>query len=414
MTREMTIKIVLCDTPDGLAAVQYFLMRTAPDIQVEVTTEALRSVELAARTQPDVVVTEITLEGLGGDELVKRLRASAPASRIVCWTSSTDPRDMAKVLAAGASGYVIREEGTEELLRAIRAAADGGVQLSPGAASMVAGTLGDALAEMEGMRAELNGLRDAMEQGTSAKADFLANISHELRTPVTVAKGIAYVLRNRDIAEDERLEFIQQLQSSLDKLMMMVDEMITIAELERGTLELNISELDLAPLIRQAVDEVGRMYPNVGIDSQIPDSLPSHADPARIGGVIREILDNACRYSPEGERVEIRARGLDEGPVVSVTDKGQGMNREVANQAFDQPFSTGEATLRKERSGVGVGLHLARQLVVEHGGILWADPIPSGGTRVSFCLPAREGEHLRKPPALGEPSGQPAPSSASS
>jgi K+-sensing histidine kinase KdpD len=68
------------------------------------------------------------------------------------------------------------------------------------------------------------------------------------------------------------------------------------------------------------------------------------------------------------------------------------MQRTVASQAFAQPFSTGEAVLRKEKAGVGVGLHLARQLIVQHGGILWTDPIPSGGTRVSFCIPAHRGE----------------------
>jgi len=394
----MPIKIVICDTPDDLAAVQYFIMKTTRDIEMEVTTDSLRSVEIAARTQPDVVVTELTMQGLGGAELVKRLRASAPASRIVCWTGSTDPRLAAQVLAAGASGYVVKEEGHDELMRAVRQAADGGVLLSPGAASMVAGTLGDALAELDALREELAGIKVRMEEGTAAKADFLANISHEVRTPVTVAKGIAYVLRNREIADDERLEFIDQLQTSLDKLMMMVDEIITIAELERGTLELNVVQLDLAPLVRQAVDEIGRQYPSVAVDQQIPPSLPAYADASRIAGVIREILDNACRYSPDGRHVEIRARGLDEGVVVSVTDHGQGMHRDVTTQAFDQPFSTGEATLRKEKAGVGVGLHLAHQLIVEHGGIMWADPLPSGGTRVSFCLPAREGERIVTPP----------------
>ena len=82
-----------------------------------------------------------------------------------------------------------------------------------------------------------------------------------------------------------------------------------------------------------------------------------------------------------------------------MTDRGQGCDRGVASQAFDQPFSTGEATLRKEKAGVGVGLHLARQIVFEHGGILWTDPVPSGGTRVSFSSRPTRGERLTGPPA---------------
>ncbi len=266
--------------------------------------------------------------------------------------------------------------------------------VSARAAALVGGTLGEALDDRERLSMQLAEIEETTRQGTAAKADFLSNISHELRTPVTVAKGIAYVLRNRHIPDGEWEEFIQQLQASLDKLMMMVDEIITIAELERGTLELDIAQLDLAPLLRHAADEIGRQYPDLEIQRIFPDTLPAYADPARIGEVVREILDNGCRYSPDDHPVELRARALDEGVVVTVTDRGQGMQRTVASQAFAQPFSTGEAVLRKEKAGVGVGLHLARQLIVQHGGILWTDPIPSGGTRVSFCIPSQRGETL--------------------
>jgi signal transduction histidine kinase len=217
---------------------------------------------------------------------------------------------------------------------------------------------------------------------------------------VTVAKGIAYVLKNPVVEDQERVEFIDQLTTSLDKLMMMVDELITIAELERGTLEMEPSHTDLAPLLRHVCDEIGRQYPMVVIEREVPETLPAYADPSRIAEVARQLLDNACRYSPPDRPVEVSARGLDEGCVVMVTDRGQGMLRDVTTQAFDQPFSTGEATMRKEKAGVGVGLHLARQLILGHGGILWTDPIPSGGTRVSFCLPAHPGERFTAPPQL--------------
>jgi signal transduction histidine kinase len=133
--------------------------------------------------------------------------------------------------------------------------------------------------------------------------------------------------------------------------------------------------------------------------AQIADRLDAIADAARVGNVVRELLDNACRYSPPGRAVELVARVLSEGVVVAITDRGEGLDRAVAMQAFEHAFSTGEGTLRKEKAGVGVGLHLARQVVVEHGGIMWTDPLPGGGTRVSFCIPSHEGAHLAAPPA---------------
>ena len=85
----------------------------------------------------------------------------------------------------------------------------------------------------------------------------------------------------------------------------------------------------------------------------------------------------------------------------SITDRGAGMERETAARAFAEPFTAGEEILRKERAGAGVGLHMARQLVVQHGGIMWADPLPAGGTRVSFCLPHHVGERVTRQPELG-------------
>jgi signal transduction histidine kinase len=396
----MGASVLVCDAADEVAFLQYHLLKEAPDLVVDVTSDPFRAVETAARSRPDVVTVDLGLDGaLDGAELIRRICASTPGTRVIARAISRDPIAVADALGAGAAGYVLREEGPDALLVAVRAALTGAVVLSPTLTIPFGTEVGRlALAERT-LSAELDDVRSSVSQGTSAKADFLANISHELRTPVTVAKGIAYVLRNPSVPPEEREQFLGQLQASLDKLMGIVDEIITIAELERGTFELEITPTDLAPLIRHAIDEVAREYPQIPIDAAVPEELRLVADGVRVGGVVRELLDNACRYSPSGGRVELAARMLDEGVVVSVTDRGEGLDRTLAMKAFEQPFSTGEATLRKEKAGVGVGLHLARQIVVEHGGVMWSDPLPGGGTRVSFCVPLNEGERLAVPPA---------------
>jgi signal transduction histidine kinase len=396
----MPTTVLLCDTPDEVSLLQYHLLREAPDLVVEVTTDAVRAVDAVVRARPDVVVCEPDLDALAPGELIRRLRATSPTTKIVARSAFADADRVATALGAGASAFLTKAEPHEAVVAAIRSVGGGAVVLSPVAAMV----LGDELAAMTGrireLEAELADLKDDVSAGSTAKADFLANISHELRTPVTVAKGIAYVLRNPTVPEVERVQFLEQLQGSLDKLMAIVDEVITMSELEKGTFSLELAPTDLAPLVRHAVDEVSRQYPSQSIEAQVPDTLSAVADGAKIGGVVRELLDNACRYSPPEHPVEVVARILNEGVVVSVTDHGEGLDRSVASKAFEQPFSTGEGILRKEKAGVGVGLHLARQIVVEHGGIMWADPLPGGGTRVSFCLPAHAGERLSVPPAI--------------
>jgi signal transduction histidine kinase len=392
------MKVLLCDTADEVTRLQYGLLAHDPDLEIQVTTVAPRAVELAARMQPDVVVTELAMEELRGSELVVRLRDSAPVSRVFGWTRLRDPARIARILMAGAAGYLLKEDGVDEAARAIHMTGVGGVVLSRSAAALIGQDLADALGRVSELEGELVELRQQMQEGTVAKADFLSNISHELRTPLTVAKGISHVLKSADVPEEERAKFLAQLADSIDKLASMVDEIIEISELERGTFDLDIQYVDLSPVIAYAVADIGERYPNVPILTRVPEFLGALADGERVAGVIRELLENACRYSPEGKTVDIRARVMDEGIVISVLDHGQGLGRDVAQRSFEQPFSTGEAILRKEKAGVGVGLHLSRQLIVRHGGILWTDPVPAGGTRVSFCLPSRAGTRFAEPP----------------
>ncbi len=396
----MSTRVLLCDTAEGLAQLQYALLKSGDDLQTDVVTDGVRAVESAARTQPHVVVAEIGLDGLAGAELVRRLIATVPEARVICWTTLPSPFTAAEMLGVGASGYLLKEDGPESVARAIAPVLGGNVVISPRIAEQIGARFGQAVRHEREMESALADTSEQLDLLTSAKAEFLANVSHELRTPVTVAKGIAYVLKHRGIPDEEREEFLEKLESSLEKLMTLVDELLTIAELDRGTLLLQLVETDLAPIIRHVSDDMGRRYPTVEIRQELQERLPAVVDQGRISEVVRQLLDNACRYSPEGGAVHVRARTLDEGVVVSVTDHGEGMAREIAIQAFNQPFSTGEEILRKERSGIGLGLHMARQLILQHGGVIWADPLPAGGTRVSFCLPDVPGGRLTEPPAL--------------
>lgn len=390
----MSTKVVLCDAPDGLARLQYALITSGADMDIEVVTEGLKAIEVCARVRPDVVVVSTGLPGLSGSELVRRLLATVPDAAVVCWAEDASSVPVAELLGAGAVAYVSKEDGPEAVLRAMRTVRAGSIALSPRVAAQLAERLEGESERTTDLESALENVAEELDSLTTAKADFIANVSHELRTPVTIAKGIAYVLRNPDLGEGERAEFIEQLEASLEKLIALIDEMLAVADMDRGTLSLEVEEVDLAPVLRQIAQDVGRRYDAVPLEVEVPKRLVGAADPIRFTEIVRQLLDNACRFSPAGEPVMLKGRAMDEGTLVSVTDRGEGLTREVASKAFDEPFTAGEEILRKERAGAGVGLHLARQLVIEHGGIMWADPLPAGGTRVSFVIPARPGAQV--------------------
>jgi signal transduction histidine kinase len=291
------------------------------------------------------------------------------------------------MIRAGAAGYLLKEDGPAEVIRSLAAVLDGGSVVSP----KIAGQLFARFAEGLHRERELGrALADAtmkVQEVTHAKAEFLANVSHELRTPVTIVKGIAHLLRDQRLSPEDEGEFLNKMDNAIDRLTGLVEEILSIADLDRGTVDFSVTRTDLSAMVHDVCDRVGRRYPLVHMERDIPDTMFAVVDPARISEAVAQLVDNACRYSPSTAGVRVRMRAQDEGVVFSVTDAGMGLSREVASLAFQEPFVTGEEVMRKERAGVGLGLHLARRLILLHGGILWADPLPAGGTRVSFCIP---------------------------
>jgi signal transduction histidine kinase len=403
------MRILLCDRGGVLAEFQRRLRDAAPDLELEVETDPVRAVEAAGRSDLSAIVTEIDLDGLGGAELVSRFRRAAPEVPVICWSGDHASDIVLAVLGAGATGFLLKSEEPATIAQAVRTVAAGAGTISADVAHQLAEHASAArLHELE-MEDVLARASSEVEKMTTSKAEFLANISHELRTPATIAKSIGQVLATREVDEATRTEFLGQLQESLDKLMGIVEGILTIAESDRGQLELHLDATDLVPLLETAVSTVRARYPAITVEPTFPRELVAVADQERIADVIAHLLDNACRYSPEGGTVDVRGRTMAEGVVVIITDRGEGMQRQVLSRAFDEPFSTGEATLRKERAGAGLGLHLARKLIVEHGGVIWADPLPSGGTRVSFCLPEHAGIAVPASVANGSSSTPAAP-----
>jgi signal transduction histidine kinase len=349
--------------------------------------DGYRALELAERTHPAAVVARGTLPGPGPVELVARLKGVSPHSDVLVLLEESQVGQAGAMLRAGADALVLGEPHPGYLGWALGQVAQGGVVLDPRIARRLAGSMAEmSLREREWARSLAERAQQA-EFLTRAKADFVGNVSHELRTPLTIIKGVAATLA-RAPASDAQSQLLREAEAAADKLGAMIEEILTQAEVTRGEYGLDLQPCDVAVAVREGADEAASHYPHVRVVAVMPPTIPGVADARAIRGVVRQLVDNACRYSLEGGTVRVKALRSDEGIVVHVTDRGPGLRRGQIAAAFGEAFSPGEEVMTKQLAGLGLGLNLARSLLALHGGILWAEPLPGGGSRVSFTIPA--------------------------
>jgi signal transduction histidine kinase len=352
----------------------------------EAADDGYRAVELAQHVQPSFAVVGRGLPGPDLRDLVGRLRAVARECRVLVLLDQVDPTECADLLRAGADA-LLAGSGPEFLWWSMARVTEDGLVLSPDVARALAGSLADAVVRERQWARELAQRAREAEQLAKAKTDFLGNVSHEIRTPLTIIKGLASLLRRTSSPDGREASVLSQLEEAADRLTGIVESLVTQAEMRRGEFVLETHECDLAAVIREGAQTAARRFPDIQLELVVPEALPALADARGIREVVRQVVDNACRYSRTDGVVTVKAGRGPEGVNVHVTDRGLGIHRGQIAAAFGGPFTPGEEVMTKERSGLGLGLHLARNLVALHGGILWAEPIPAGGTRVSFTLP---------------------------
>lgn len=383
--------VVLCQ-PEEPAGLLSAALR-AGGHEAEHAADGHRAIQVVERGAPDAVVIQMGLAGPPPVEMLERIRRAAPDARILCLLETNDPESAADLLRAGADGLLLPEETAPGYVAwAVDQVLRGGAVLSPLLAADLTGRFADAVGREREFSRSLARVSQQAENLANAKAEFLSNLSHELRTPLTVIKGVAQVVTRFGGKDEEQTGMLSKLEDAATKLTRMVENLLTLAEMERGEFRLNLADVDMASVVRRSAEEMGAKYPNVQVDLRIPASIPARADGERLSEVMRHIVDNACRYSEEGGTVTVTAKKAVEGVIVTVVDHGKGVDRAIVAQAFGEAFTTGEATLTKQRAGLGLGLNLARNLVVHHGGILSAEPMPGGGSKVTMVIPPEPAE----------------------
>ena len=231
-----------------------------------------------------------------------------------------------------------------------------------------------------------------LEMASRNKSDFLANMSHELRTPLNAVIGFSEVLHEQMFGElnERQLAYVEDIHAAGKHQLSLINDVLDLAKIEAGKLELELSEVDVPNVLRGAVSMHSERASRGGIElalSTEPDEIVVMADARRVRQVVFNLLSNAVKFTPAQGRVEISAHVKDGHVEVAVADTGHGIPPDELETIFQEFEQTAEG---KVTEGTGLGLPLSRKLVELHGGRLWVESDVGRGSTFRFTLPVRQ------------------------
>lgn len=241
-----------------------------------------------------------------------------------------------------------------------------------------------------------NDMTARLRAARQAQVDLVANVSHELRTPLTAVKGMVETLRDGAIDDPAvRDRFLETVEDETDRLIRLVNDLLTLSRVDSEALSLQRGEVDVAALAGEAAARLEARAQARGVSVQVEAAAttpPAWADGDRVLQVLLNLLDNAVKYSQPGGRVVVRltARGDAAGAEqvqVQVQDEGIGIAAQHLDRIGERFYRADRARSRAE-GGSGLGLAIAQALVAAHGGRLWVESCEGEGTAVTFTLPA--------------------------
>ena len=220
------------------------------------------------------------------------------------------------------------------------------------------------------------------------RRDFVANVSHELKTPLTVIAGFAETLADEDVTPELRRQFVKSIRASTLRMQRLVDDLLDLSRIESGGWRPDPALIG----VRDAVDEaVAALAPvatskGVSLTNDVAPDIRATADPVALRQVVTNLAENAVRYTPSGGTVTIVAEATPSGTWIAVRDSGIGIAAEHLPRIFERFYRVDPGRAR-EAGGTGLGLAIVKHLVEAHGGSVHAESTPGRGTTIRAFFP---------------------------
>ncbi|MEH2027598.1 PAS domain-containing protein [Nostoc sp.] len=248
--------------------------------------------------------------------------------------------------------------------------------------------------------------RAEAERANRIKDEFLAVLSHELRSPLNPILGWTKLLQTRKFSETKTAEALATIERNAKLQTQLIDDLLDVAKILRGKLSIDAAPVNLAFVIESAIDTVSTaaLSKSIVLHSLLPNIGQVSGDSNRLQQIVWNLLSNAIKFTPKGGRVETRLKRVNDQAEIIVSDTGKGINPDFLPYIFES-FRQEDVSITRKYGGLGLGLAIVRQLVEAHGGTIAADsPGESFGATFTVQLPLLNVEpEIKQPDELPQP-----------
>jgi signal transduction histidine kinase len=369
MHHQATHVLLIEDNPGDADLVRLRLVESQSPVKISCVNRLADGLAALTKETPSLVLLDLNLPDSRGAETYRRVLEHAPNVPVVVLSGQDDEALAIKAVHHGVQDYLIKGElSGQRLERAIRYAVE--------------------------RQALLRALEIGQKQQLDFKNQFLSHVSHELRTPLTCIHQYVTLLLDGlagPMAPDQA-DHLKTVLKSVNQLHAMIRDLLEATRAESGKMRIEPRCIALGELVQQAVAMLRptAAEKKIGLEIGLDQRLPLvHADPDRVLEVLINLVDNAIKFTPPDGAVMVQACMVDADPgcvYVSVSDTGRGISPEAKALIFERLYQDSDS-VDNNRSGLGLGLFICREIVRRHEGRIWVFSEPGQGSTFTFTLP---------------------------
>ncbi len=390
--------LIVDDSTENVQALSELLR--AEGYQVSSAGNGEEGLRLALEQKPDLVVLDLILPGMLGIEVLDALKREQPETGIILTTAFGSEETAVQAWRHGAFDYIINKQPfkADEVREVVRRALTetqlrrDNLRLQRDL-TLANQQLKEYSAHLEHSIEELRAANERQKELNRSRASFISIVSHELRHPLTVAKGyLELVTSGNSDLDPETRGFLDIAEDNLKNLAKMLDDLLDLSRMEAGHYHIDRQTERVAPLINQTFQAMNAAAQAKGIrlQSELSENLPLvSADPLRITQVLCNLVDNAIKFTPSGGSITLSAQAIPHEVAFTVIDTGIGVPASELGKIFERFYQI-KNPAQPTQEGAGLGLAICREIIRLHGGQIWATSQEGQGSQFHFTLPAIE------------------------